>query len=192
MQIVSLVCTAHPTLLSWPPLELYGDGRAQSGVGGLRGLHHLHHQCPQHVLQQTAHRSPCSSHWIGGAQWEEAQVPGPAGVGMGRAWLPGVWKVRGPGPCQARSVRKESRQETCVVCFCLWVKRKESLRRQNQHGDHWLSASRPRFLKTVHAFGQNWKGCTQEVLVMTGFLIFQTSEIWLCRREHPVLGVDYL
>lgn len=85
---VNLVCASHRTLPSWLPLELHGDGRAQPGVGGLGGLRHLHHQRPQHVVQQAAHGSPSCRHWPGGAEWKEAQVPGPDGVGQGEAWPP--------------------------------------------------------------------------------------------------------
>lgn len=75
-------------------------------------------------------------------------------------------------------------EETCVVCFCLWQRERSFLRQQTQHGDHRLLVSQPRLLRPAHVFGQNWKGCAQEVLVVAGFPVFQTSEIWLCRRDY--------
>lgn len=78
-------------LVFLPPSELYGDGGAEPGVGRLGGLSHLHHQHPQHVLQQAAHRPPLQRHGPGcagqdaGTQvWARPWGEGPHGWG---AWF---------------------------------------------------------------------------------------------------------
>lgn len=81
-----------PLPLSWPRSELHGDGGAEPGVGRLRGLRHLHHQRPQHVLPQAAHGPPRQRHGLGGAG-RGAQVRLVPGEG-GRA----AWRWGGPGP----------------------------------------------------------------------------------------------
>lgn len=87
---------------------------------------------------------------------KKPRYQGPLGGRKGKSLAPRG--VEGKGSWA--SPGKESLQETCVVWFCLWAKRKEPLRRQNQHGDQRLSASQPRLLRPAYAFGQNfWKGC---------------------------------
>lgn len=172
MQIVNLICT------SLFPLELYGDGGAQPGVGGLRGLHHLHHQCPQHVLQQTTHGTPFSGHWLGRAQWKEAQVPGPYGVGKRKSLAPRGVDGKGSWPGQPKSVWKE----TCVVWFCLWVKRKESLEMAKAVLALGLTA---KITQSSLCFWQTGEGAPfRKFWLWLDFSFFQTSEMWLCMKEH--------
>lgn len=135
-----------------PPLELYGDGRAQPGVGGLRGLCHLHHQCPQHVLQQTAHGSPFSGHRPGRAQWKEAQVPGPWGLGKREGLTPRGVEGDICGLVLLVGKDKESLEMVnTVLALCLTAK---------------ITQEQPVLLA-------NWRGhVIQEVLVVVGLLIF--------------------